>query len=78
MKSRIPAFIVGAALPITAVLALMPWYNRIEPMVLGFPFGYFWIFLWIVLTSACLWVAYRIDPANREKPSGKEGGKAWL
>jgi multisubunit Na+/H+ antiporter MnhE subunit len=68
MKSRIPSFIVGAILPIFMVLALMPWYNRAEPLVLGFPFGYFWIFLWIVLTSGCLLAAYLLDPANKPGP----------
>jgi hypothetical protein len=73
MKSRIPAFIVGTLVPIAAVLALMPWYNRVEPLVLGFPFGYFWIFLWIVLTSVSLFVAYKLDPANLGRPNSDKG-----
>jgi hypothetical protein len=71
-KSRALAFVVGALVPIVAVLGLMPLYNRVEPLVLGFPFGYFWIFLWIVLTSVCLLVAYKLDPANGPAPGGEE------
>lgn len=74
MKSRIPSFIVGALVPIIAVLILMPLYNRIEPLIFGFPFGYFWIFLWIVLTSLCLFIAYKLDPANGDDPENP-GGK---
>ncbi|MDR2198377.1 MAG: DUF3311 domain-containing protein [Deltaproteobacteria bacterium] len=70
MKTRLPSFIVGTIVPIAAVLGLMPWYNRAEPLVLGFPFGYFWIFLWIALTSVCLFIAYVIDPANKPAPLG--------
>ena len=72
MKTRVPAFIIGVIIPVAAVLALMPWYNRIEPLILGFPFGYFWIFLWIILTSVCLFFAYKLDPANGPKPIEKK------
>lgn len=44
---------------------MMPWYNRVTPYVLGFPFGYFWIFLWLFLTSGCLFIAYKLDPYNK-------------
>ncbi|MGL4208962.1 MAG: DUF3311 domain-containing protein [Candidatus Adiutrix sp.] len=67
-KKRFPAFIVGFVVPVVAVLGLMPWYNTVTPYVLGFPFGYFWIFLWIFLTSACLLIAYLIDPYNKKTP----------
>ena len=72
MKKRLPAIIIGGVLPIIAVLFMMPFYNRIEPYVLGFPFGYFWIFLWIFLTSLCLFVAFRIDPYNKNAEEEKK------
>ncbi len=74
MKSRIPTFIFGAVIPITAVLFMMPWYNRVTPYVLGFPFGYFWIFLWLFLTSGCLFIAYMLDPYNKA-PEEKNAGE---
>lgn len=64
-KERIPAFLIGTVVPIVAVLGLMPFYNRITPYILGFPFGYFWIFLWIIMTSVCLFIAFKIDPYNK-------------
>jgi membrane protein required for beta-lactamase induction len=30
-------------------------------MVLGLPFNLFWLLLWIVLTTVCMWGAYRIE-----------------
>ena len=66
MKNRIPAIIIGLVVPMFAILGLFPFWNKIEPFVLGFSFNYFWIFLWIFLTSGCLLVAYRLDPKNRD------------
>jgi hypothetical protein len=64
-KSRIPVIIIGFCIPVIAILVLFPLYNRAEPFVLGFPFVYFWLFIWLLLTSLCLFVAYRIDPYNK-------------
>lgn len=34
-------------------------YARETPVLLGFPFFYWYQFLWVVLTSILLWVVYR-------------------
>lgn len=34
-------------------------YARSTPELLGFPFFYWYQFLWVVLTSGLLWVVYR-------------------
>ena len=67
MKSRIPSIIIGLVVPMFAIFGLFPFWNKIEPFVLGFSFNYFWIFLWIFLTSGCLFAAYKLDPKNREE-----------
>jgi hypothetical protein len=36
-------------------------WDRVEPMVLGVPFNLSWLIGWTVLSSLCLWVAYRVD-----------------
>ncbi|MCX6575730.1 MAG: DUF3311 domain-containing protein [Candidatus Aminicenantes bacterium] len=54
------ALIFGAIPFLTLVFAL-PFVNRIEPIVLGLPFVLFWILLWVVLTPAVLWAAYKIE-----------------
>jgi hypothetical protein len=35
-----------------------PLYDRAEPAVLGFPFFYFWLFLWVPVTAALSGVVY--------------------
>jgi hypothetical protein len=39
-------------------------WDRIEPMVLGLPFNLFWLIGWIVLSSGCMWLAYRLECAR--------------
>lgn len=53
--------------PVLWVLLAMPYlalcfpqiYARETPVLLGFPFFYWYQFLWVVLTSILLWVVYR-------------------
>lgn len=66
MKNRLLTIIIGLIVPFCAVTVCFPFYNRIEPFVFGFSFNYFWIFAWLFLTSLCLYIAFKIDPLNRE------------
>lgn len=75
MKSRVPTFIVGFCIPMTAILIAFPFYNRIEPFIFGLSFNYFWIFSWLFLTSLCLLIAFKMDPYNKEEVS-EESAKA--
>lgn len=83
MKSRIPTIIIGFFIPMAAIILAFPFYNRIEPFVLGLSFNYFWIFAWLFLTSLCLYIAFRLDPYNDpnvQKTSAEalEAAKAML
>jgi hypothetical protein len=40
-------------LPLLSQLVVLPFANRIDPIILGLPFLQFWLFLWIVLTPLC-------------------------
>lgn len=64
MKSRIPTLIIAFCIPMAAIILAFPFYNRIEPFVFGLSFNYFWIFLWLFLTSFCLFLGYKLDPYN--------------
>jgi hypothetical protein len=64
------ALILGAIPFLTLVFAL-PFVNRIEPVILGFPFILFWILLWVILTPAILFIAYRIE--KKFNPPEDEG-----
>ncbi|HJR11689.1 MAG TPA: DUF3311 domain-containing protein [Rhodanobacteraceae bacterium] len=45
-------------LPFIALL-WVPFYNRVQPTLAGFPFFYVWLFAWIVLTAALTWMVHR-------------------
>lgn len=66
-------FTVGIVIPFVAIVGLFPWYNRVTPEVLGFPFLYFWLFLWFVLTTLCLFLVWRADVRDEHSSSvGRE------
>jgi hypothetical protein len=44
-------------IPLVA-LAIVPVYSRATPRLWGFPFFYWYQFLWVFLASACTYAAY--------------------
>ena len=48
-------------IPFAAMCFSVSAWDRVYPMVLGLPFNLFWLLAWIVLTSICMWGAYRIE-----------------
>jgi len=58
------AVLIGLV-PFAAICFAVPLWDRIEPRILGLPFNLFWLMLWIVLTSACMWIAYRVETGRR-------------
>lgn len=63
---RIGAVVIGLLVPFFAIVALFPWYDRVHPFVLGFPFLYFWMFLWFPLTALCLLCAWLLERGQME------------
>jgi len=53
--------LICAAIPFLTLVFALPLVNRIEPIVLGFPFVLFWILGWVILTPVVLFVAYRLE-----------------
>lgn len=45
--------------PYVALLAV-PWYARPAPALWGFPFFYWYMFLWVILTSALTGLVYKL------------------
>ncbi|GEK47626.1 hypothetical protein HPA02_19090 [Bisbaumannia pacifica] len=39
--------------------------NRIEPMLLGLPFLFFWYILWMLVLFAGMWVAFVVRHGGR-------------
>jgi hypothetical protein len=60
--------------PFAAMCFSVSAWDRVYPMVLGLPFNLFWLLLWIVLTSVCMWGAYRIELSREagEAPFARE------
>jgi hypothetical protein len=55
MRKLLPLLLL---LPFIALLAV-PFYNRTEPNLAGFPFFYVWMFVWIVLAALLTWIVFR-------------------
>ncbi|MEH7085161.1 DUF3311 domain-containing protein [Neobacillus drentensis] len=51
-------------LPLLSQLVVLPFVNRIDPIILGLPFLQFWLFLWIILTPLCTLGIYQLDKSE--------------
>jgi hypothetical protein len=58
-------------IPFGAMCFSVSLWDRIDPIFLGLPFNLFWLICWIVLSSFCLWGAYRLESA-RDKRDGRD------
>ena len=77
--------LVLALVPFLAMCFSVSLWDRVEPMLLGLPFNLFWLICWIMLTTLCLWIAYRLEaakgdagspPAQEKSHSDGQGGAA--
>ena len=58
---------------IPIVLPLLTFiYNRESPRLWGFPFFYWYQFLWVFVASACTWVAFQLI-ARARRGNGRPG-----
>jgi len=57
-------------IPFVAICFSVALWDRIDPMLFGIPFNLFWLISWIVLTSLCMWVAYRLE-TSRNRQDGE-------
>jgi len=55
--------IVCAIVPVLALTVGVVFANHLEPRILGLPFVLAWIVIWVLLTPAFMWVAYRSQSA---------------
>jgi hypothetical protein len=54
-------------MPFVAMCFSVALWDRIDPMLLGLPFNLFWLISWIVLSTFCMWVAYRVEAARSRR-----------
>lgn len=57
---------VLSIIPFIGVLGGIFFANRVTPYVLGLPFMFFWILLWLILTSMIMAIVFKMDPVNKE------------
>ncbi|WAH38815.1 DUF3311 domain-containing protein [Alicyclobacillus dauci] len=53
--------------PLIGLLIGVIFANRATPIVLGMPFLFFYVVLWLILTSVCMAIVYKFDPTNRKE-----------
>ena len=46
-------------------------WDRVDPVIVGVPFNLAWLMSWVVLTSLCMWAAFRVEAAREKKRGGK-------
>lgn len=64
---RVGLLVLAGVLLAIPIVALM-WvgsYDRIEPKLGGFPFFFWYQFVWVVLCSVFTWTAYKLIGAAR-------------
>ena len=54
-------------IPFVAMCFSVALWDRMDPMILGLPFNLAWLLCWVVLTSLCMRVAYRVESARKKK-----------
>jgi hypothetical protein len=68
-KPSLLALLLGL-IPFIAMCFSVALWDRIDPMILGLPFNLTWLLCWIVLTTLCMWAAYRVESAREKKDGG--------
>lgn len=53
-------------IPFLGLLAV-PFYNRLTPELFGFPFFYWYQFLWVPITATLTYLVYRSDRAREAR-----------
>jgi hypothetical protein len=70
-KPSVGALLLGL-IPFIAMCLSVSLWDRIDPMILGIPFNLSWLLAWIVLSTLCMWAAYRVEVAREKKEDGPE------
>jgi membrane protein implicated in regulation of membrane protease activity len=66
--------LAGVLLMIPIVVLLwVPHYAKVEPTLWGFPFFFWYQFLWVFLCSGLTWTAYRLTLSARGLTTHKVG-----
>ena len=64
IKKPSPVALLLALIPFAALCFSVALWDRIDPTIFGLPFNLAWLIAWIVLTSVCLAIAYRLEASR--------------
>ena len=67
VKAPSPLALFLGLIPFAAMCFSVTLWDRLDPMILGVPFNLAWLVCWIVLTSLCMWAAFRVEAARGKK-----------
>ncbi|HLJ76281.1 MAG TPA: DUF3311 domain-containing protein [Acidobacteriaceae bacterium] len=74
-RPSLGAILLGC-IPFAGTCLSVPLWDRINPLVLGIPFNFFWLTLWLLLGPLCMGAAYRLETSRTPDPPGAEQGGA--
>ena len=69
MPAKTPSLgaVLLALIPFAAMSFSVALWDRIDPTIGGLPFNLAWLLCWTVLTSPCIWAAYRVERRHRSR-----------
>jgi hypothetical protein len=67
VKKPSAAALLLALIPFAAMCFSVALWDRIDPMLLGLPFNLLWLISWIMLSTVCMWIAYRVEAARSKR-----------
>ena len=56
-----PVKVILTLIPFIWTIGMIPFVNRVKPMVLGLPFLAFWLIAGIFVAFVCIYILYDID-----------------
>ena len=56
-----PVKVILTLIPFIWTIGMIPFVNRVKPMVLGLPFLAFWLVAGIFVAFVCIYILYEID-----------------
>ena len=74
MKRPSVGAILLALIPFTAACFSVSLWDRIDPIILGLPFNFFWLILWLLLTPLFMWGAYLLEEPRTPGATRDKGG----
>lgn len=70
MKAPSTGALLLGLIPFAAMCFSVPLWDRVDPMLFGMPFNLAWLIAWIVLSTVCMWGAYRLEAARITRDGG--------